>query len=1072
MKFLYNRQTFFVKERNKGLYQKAIRMIKLTALFLCLGMVAVHADTYSQNVSVDIRNGKLIDLFEEIEGQSEYVFLYRDKLVADKKINITVKNENLQRLLKKTLNAENLDYTITGNQITIMSRKEIQQRVVSGTVRDEDGNPLAATNVLIKGSTVGTVTDDAGRYQITINGEVTLMFSMMGYQEVEESTQNRTRIDVVLRSDTRDIDEVVVMGYNTVDKQHVASSVAQLDMEQTKTRPLMKMQQAFSGTIPGVTMTQTTSLPGSTFGTINIRGISTLQNAEPLVIVDGMEQSITDLDPNQIKSLTVLKDAASASMYGSRGANGVIVIETDRGTTGQFKVNLNVWSGFNQAIDLPTFVNAADYMRLNNEARTYQNQNLLFTDEDIQKAESGEIKSVDWMGEVMQKTSMVHNQSASIAGGGGVGTFNLMLGHLRETGLNAIEGTQKFSARFNTNINIADKFSLLADFYAHRLQVDRLLANDNGDGLYQIAWRMNPTQQVYYDSDLPEHYILHNDLNPIARINRGGIKNNMHDRSTINLRPRYFINDNLNIEGNVSYMISKSAHKTERKTFKYLDADGKPISIATNATSAEQGVSESQLTARALVNYTNSLRGDKDKIYFTGGTEVMNYTYTDYREISKASFFGKLNYSFDNRYILEATGRSDGSSKFAPKHKWGFFPSVALAWNAHNESFLSKLREEGVISNLKFRASYGLIGNENVDPYLWEEVVNQYGWTMRVPNYQFSWEKQKQWNVGVDVSVLRDRLNFTAEVYDKFSYDLIYDEFPVPPLTGSYSLTTALNIGEVRNKGYELSANWKDKIGNVEYSIGGSFFDNVNEVLKAGYNAADTLVFTNNNDKIWYKGIAIDNYYGFESNGFFRDEADVDATVAKMANTLPGDIRYVDQNNDGIINDADRINLGDPFPHLNYSIQLNLKYKNWDFGLLGQGVGRRLGWLKGQEGYPVLVDGSTNALGAPRQEYADNRWTPENTASRFPRVWTGVSTNTYLSDIWLSDASYFRIKMLQLGYTVKGIGKSFKNTRFYINAQDAFTFTKWEGLEPERNGGNGNYPRMATYTIGVRTSIF
>src|SRR5690606_8359990 len=344
MKFLYNRQTFFVKERHKRLYQNAIRMIKLTAIFLCLGMVSVHADTYSQNVSVDIRNGKLVDLFEEIEGQSEYVFLYRDKLVADKKVNITVKNENLQRLLKKTLNAENLDYTITGNQITIMSSKEVKQRIVSGTVRDESGNPLAAANVLIKGSTVGTVTDDAGRYQITINGEVTLMFTLMGYQGVEENTRNRTRVDVILRSDTRDIDEVVVTGYSQIERRHVASSVAEVNMERITNRPLFKLEEAFSGTVPGVTMLQGSNLPGAVPGNISIRGVSTLQSQAPLVIVDGMEQSLTDIDPNQVKSISVLKDAASASLYGSRGANGVIIIETHRGQAGQFKVDLHSWT--------------------------------------------------------------------------------------------------------------------------------------------------------------------------------------------------------------------------------------------------------------------------------------------------------------------------------------------------------------------------------------------------------------------------------------------------------------------------------------------------------------------------------------------------------------------------------------------------------------------------------------------------------------------------------------------------------------------------------------------------------
>lgn len=343
---------------------------------------------------------------------------------------------------------------------------------------------------------------------------------------------------------------------------------------------------------------------------------------------------------------------------------------------------------------------------------------------------------------------------------------------------------------------------------------------------------------------------------------------------------------------------------------------------------------------------------------------------------------------------------------------------------------------------------------------------------MRVPNPLFSWEKQKQWNVGADITLLDNRLNLTADVYDKFSYDLIYSAFPVPPLTGSYYLTSAVNIGEVRNKGYEISANWSDKIGQVEYSIGGMFFDNNNRVEKAGYNRTDTLIFKDTNDKIWYNGIAIDNYYGYETDGYFQNEAEIESTSAKLPNTIPGDIRYVDQNADGIINDDDRVNLGDPFPHLNYSVNLNLKYKRWDFAALGQGVGRRTARLNGQEGYPILVDGSSNALGAPRVEYADNRWTPQTPKSRFPRVWTGASTNTFLSDVWLSDASYFRIKMLQIGYTFPKWGNSFRNVRVYFNAQDAITFTKFEGLEPERNGGNGNYPRMATYSFGIRATIF
>ena len=560
-----------------------------------------------------------------------------------------------------------------------------QQRTINGKVRTADNVPLSNVSVLLKGTNIGSQTNDDGQFQISVPNDGILIFSIIGYTTQETDIKGKDYLNVILEPDNKAIDEVVVMGYSQVEKQHVASSVASLDMESTKTRPIFKMEEAFSGTVPGVTMLQGSNIPGAVPGTISIRGISTLQNADALVIVDGMEQSITDLDPNQIKSITVLKDAASTSMYGSRGANGVIIVETERGYTGKFKVDLNAWGAFSNPIDLPNWVNAAEYMKLNNETRAHQNQTLLFTDEDIRKAESGETRSVNWLDEIMTRKPFANNTTANISGGGGVGTFNLMLGHIGEKGLNDIEGTEKFSARFNTNINIADKFVLLADFYAHRLQVDRLMANDNGHGLYQIAWRMNPTQQIFYgDTDIPEHYILHNNMNPLASIAKGGIKNYLHDRSTINLRPRYNINKNLNIEGNVSYMINKSANKAERRTFKFYDGDGAPVTIWNNSVTAEQGVSSSQLTARALANYTKDLRDNKDKLYLTLGTEMMSYTYTDYREENKASFFGKLNYSFDNRYLIELTGRSDGSSKFAPGNKWGFFPSAAIALNMHN----------------------------------------------------------------------------------------------------------------------------------------------------------------------------------------------------------------------------------------------------------------------------------------------------------------------------------------------------------------------------------------------------
>lgn len=954
-----------------------------------------------------------------------------------------------------------------------VSQVQAQRIKIHGKVSNTEGEPVPFTNVLVKSSTTGTMTDDNGEYEISVKKEgLVLIFSSLGYESKEVPVNDQTNIDVVLKNSTEALDEVVIStGYNTIKSEHLTSSVGVMDMDKLNSRPIGKLQEGFSGTIAGVTVRQRNNLPGNA-PTLHIRGISTLGSASALVIVDGMEQTLTDIDPNQIKSISVLKDAAAASLYGSRGANGVIIIKTKRGESGKFNVDVHSWISVDDPIDLPDFVNSANYMRLNNEARTAQGQTPLFNEQQISRSEKGQLPNTDWVDLVSKRRANAFNTSVSMSGGGGVGTFNLMLGYLTENGLNRGEGTEKFSARFNTNINISDDFELLADFYAHRLQVDRLQANSDGNGLYKRAWRMNPTQEPFYISDLPNHYRYYDGNNPLPRIEQGGYRNNLYDRSTINLRPKYSITDNLDISGNVSYKLDKSANKYKRETFKFYDGDGKPVETWKNDVGASQGVSTSQVTARALVNYKTDLRGGKDNLNFLVGAETMNYLYSDYREITKASFFSSVNYSFDERYLFGATVRRDGSSKFAPGHRWGIFPSASAGWNVHNEKFMSSLKKDGWINRLKFRASYGKIGNENVAPYLWEEVVNTWGWTMRVPNPSFTWEKQKQLDIGVDVTALDKRLKLTFDVYRKNSYDLIYAHFPVPPLTGSYSLETSTNIGEVENKGWELSAKWTDKIGEVGYSVKGMIFNNKNKVLKAGYSSSDTLSFKGNSDKIWYKGIPINNFYGFKTDGYFQNQAEIDATDAKLPNTLPGDIKYVDQNGDGNINDEDRKYLGDPFPHYNYSIMITLNYKNWDFLAFGEGVGKKLGRLNGLEGYPVLMDGKGNNLGTPRQYYMDNRWTPDTPRSRFPRVWTGSTTNDELSDVWLSDMSYFRIKSLQLGYTIPKIGNAFKDMRIYLNAQDAFTFTPWEGLDPERQGGNGDYPRMATYSLGAKFTIF
>jgi TonB-linked SusC/RagA family outer membrane protein len=951
-----------------------------------------------------------------------------------------------------------------------------QERVIKGKVTDSNDKPLIGVIVGVKGTQNGTYTNNDGHYKIQIKKKnAVLIFSFIGYQQVTIKTKsyNKNTINVTLRQKTIGLNAITVFGYNQIESSHVASSVAEVNMNQIHTKNFTKMQQALSGTVPGVVMTQTSNFPGDVPGTIHIRGISSLENTSPLVLVDGIEESLTDLDPDNIQSITVLKDAASAALYGARGANGVIIVKTKRAKANQFKMQLNSSVSFHDPIRQPHFVNSANFMKLRNEAKKLQGEAIPFSQHQIEMAEKGEWGSVNWLDKIEQQRAYNQNSQVNIMGGGDVGTFALMLGFKSDQGMDPFQGQEMFTARFNTNINVSNGFTLLADFYARRLKVNSLHAQSRND-IFAAAWRMQPTDSVFYPGS-KNHYQLHNgEINPVAAINVGGQAHSLYDRITLNLRPRYKINDNVSLRGNVSYMVNKSASKYKRSTYKFVNQKGKPVKFWENAVGSSQGVSVSQFTTRGLVNYASNFRKGKDKLNLIVGTEAMLHTFTNFKEYSRASFFTKMNYSLANdRYEFMASMRADGSSKFAPGHRWGYFPSGAFAWNVTNEGFMSGITATGTLTKMKLRFSYGYVGNENVAPYLWEPIVNNWGWSIRIPNPEFTWEKQNQGDIGIDLTMLNQRLNITADAYRKHSFDLIFGSYPVPPLTGSNSLESAVNIGAVKNEGWEFSAGWSDHIGrSFSYTISGMVFNNENKVLKAGPTKSDTLVFKGNPDKIWYRGISMNNYYGFETSGYYQSKKEIKDTKAKFPHTQVGDIKYIDQNNDGTLNTRDRINLGDMDPHFNYAIHINLSYKRWNFKASGTGVGRRLGRLGGLEGYPVLMDGQTDSYGTPRRYYMKHRWTPENRHSRFPRVWTGASPNAKLSNVWLSNAAYFRVTLLEIGYTFPVVGKNIKNLRLYINAQDPFLFTPWEGLDPERNGGNGQYPRMRGITFGVNATIF
>lgn len=994
-----------------------------------------------------------------------------------------------------------------------------QSQTVRGTVTGE-GIPLPGVNILIKGTTSGTVSGGDGSYVIEANSSDILVFSYIGYALQEIEVGDRTRIDVTLEPDLSSLEEIVVIGYGTQKKSDLTGAVGLVDGDEISKYTTANATQAIQGRMAGVRVESNGGAPGAQ-ALVTIRGTGTLSDIGPLYVIDGMlTGNMNMLNPNDIESISVLKDASAGAIYGSRAANGVVIVTTKKGKAEKLAIDLDINYGIQEAITTIDWANARQYADIRNAAndndgvpRAPANDSAFdpSIDSDIQDATI--------------RTAPIFNANLRISGGGERSTFSISANHLDQEG---ILETSEFS---RTTVRANSTFTLGRFTLEETIGLTRTVDNPNpyfnkerdilptiplfdADGNFTATSSPDGTTSIYgvgnitnslglatlEDRTVTRNTVLGNIIGSFEIIEGLTYK--------INLGLEYFSNNNFKFRPTFFF----NATQLGRQDFAQLDETNTNFlstlientlnydkSFGKHSINALAGYTEQETTNRAIgITGTNFPNNDirvlvaAENLVNRGGNQGSLETVTGLR-----SYFGRINYTFDGKYLLTATVRRDGSSLFRDDLRWGTFPSVAVGWNISNEPFMNNVT---FIDNLKLRASYGELGSNNVVAYAIDPELNLFSEAIfgtgqnRVQGFSITkgvnpdlqWETTKTTDIGVEFTMLNSRLQVTMDYFKKESEDILLALSPIW-VTGFDNRIPA-NVGSVENKGFEFAAVFADNIGDLTFNVAGNFTILDNTVTSLG---PDNLPitgggFTSNglSGTLTEVGQPVGSFYGYQVAGIYQSDAEATEDGTRTENVAAGDFRFVDTNGDGVLNDDDQVHLGSPIPDFEYGININAEYRGFDLSLFFNGIaGNEI--LNGNL-YRGFFDTEGNYLAE-----ATNAWTPTNTNTNIPRnTLIDPGFNRRPSDFYLESGAYFRLRNLQLGYTLPGelLSKlSISRARVYTSIQNLFTITDYTGYYPEvgrntRDRGSDQdifnagvdesaYPMPRIYQFGVQLSF-
>jgi TonB-linked SusC/RagA family outer membrane protein len=1095
----------------------------LFILGFCCTLSAVNTYSQTANVTVKLSNANVEKLFSEIEKKSDFVILYKKGIVENKTISVNSKNESIEDIFNRVLPPLNLSYYINGNQIVIVEKKAVKQIEepkqdptiqVGGIVVDDFGGPLTGVSVVEKGTTNGTITDIDGRFSLKVKPAATLFISYIGFESVEIKAAADMKIQ--LKEQPAELEDVIVVGYGIQKKVNLTGSVASIGSKEIESRPIQNITTGLQGLMPGINITGLNGAPGLDNGKIRIRGIGTLNNADPYILVDGVETgTLNAVDPNDIESISVLKDAASAAIYGSKAANGVVLITTKRGKAGKINVSYNGYLSFQNATKTIDRMGSYEYASLYNQVLEADGRAKRFTDEELAKFKAGNdplYPDTDWY-DLAYQTGIQHRHNVNITGGTENVKYMASLGYLNQTGILRNAAREQFNARTNLDMKINDRFTARIGLSYIKNDYKDPSSAYYGGGSDQIIRQLNliaPWIVARYDDGT---WGTISDGSPIAWLDSKMTTDRYNQNFSGTAALDYKIIDGLVLTLQGAYINNTQNYSYFQKYIKYnANKESEPNKLE------ERYYTWNRTNYNALLNYDKTfgkhgfkgllgLQTEKynKKDLLTSRKNFPNNELTDMdagdastqtnegntRELAMVSWFARVNYDYANKYLFEANIRSDASSRFAKGYRWGYFPSFSAAWRITEEDFMTDIKDSW-LSDLKIRASWGKLGNEYAvdkdgNP-VYYPAMNTYNVGATYPfggslnsgyyqsNYRLediSWEKATTWGVGMDFTLF-NKLNMTIDYYDRKTTDIIMEvsvpaEFALDPYQD--------NIGSMRNRGVEVSLGYNTKVNEVQLGFAGNISYNKNKILDLG--GVDYL--TTGTEQRNAIGHAINSYYLYKADGFFNSQEEADEYTAKYGNPfgkkfMAGDLRYVDTNDDGELTSADRIYVKNtPDPVINYGFNINAGWRGFDLGLTFNGAAKASRLF---DAYEVFGNFSGDAS-HPSTIWRE-AWTPENKDAKMPRLhYDQNSPSNYRSvksDFWLEDISYFRLKNLQLGYTLpknilKNVGIS--SLRLYYSVENLFTIDKMRAnVDPEATSARtSSYPLLQTHAFGVNISF-
>lgn len=986
-------------------------------------------------------------------------------------------------------------YFAIGLQIMGQSNQTLNGKVI-GT----NNEPIIGATIREVGTDRGTVTNIDGDFSFTIALGSQIQISYIGYQTQTITVTNYNNMVINLEEDRQLLDEVVVVGYGTQRRINLTGAVSTISTRELDGKPVVNVVEALQGTTPGLIIQQQNSQPGARLG-IRIRGERTMNDNNPLIIVDGIvNEDIQNVNPSDIESISVLKDAASTAIYGSRASNGVILITTKKGTKGKANIQYDFIHGIQAATFLPRIVDSWVYAELRNEALANSGRNIRFTPEEIRNfRENG--PNVKWMREIYRDSAPQQTHNLSVNGGSENTSYLISAGYMDQNSL--LKGDDYGHKRYNTRLNletqVSEKLKLSTNLSYVRNQIQ--------DHAYWTEWIIEQATRmpsIYPIKDENGNYTLPSgsNSNALSRLETGGYRQNKNDALSATISAEYNILEGLSLKGMIGGKLNNDVMHENRKA---IPGTGDQENRLTEDFGRTQN-----MIGNILLTYDKKIE-DHSLGFLAGYSyEGLNHkrfqTYridqTDYdilvgeqrdntgnvgwaHDWTLPSILYRFTYNYKDRYMFEFNGRNDWSSRFSPKNRHGFFPSVSAAWNIAEEEFFANLKE--TIPFMKIRTSWGLSGNNNVmtdgsiDNYQYLagiSVLNGYNFgsaMVPVANYtvynpDIKWETTRMFNIGTDIALLNNALRFTADYFNDKTYNILVNL----PLTGLYGYGRnfpAQNAAVVGNRGWELSAEYNFKTGTVNHLISGRVSDSQNKVIDMkGTERIDGFDV----NTILKEGYPMFSYYAYRWDGIFQNEQEVQAGPWLDGITpKPGDLRYIDKDGDGLVKESDdRFILGNRFPRYNYGFNYGFNWKGLDFSMLWQGVGMRSVWLRGES-----VEAFHNNNEGPVFDFHIDRWTPNNPNATYPRLTVGAESanNAAKSGFWIDDAAYLRLKNIQLGYTFpQNITNklSINSLRVFTSLQNALTFTQMKGgWDPETADGSGRiYPvnRVLAFGLNVK----